>query len=344
MENTIQTAYSDPKTGFVSAPKLYRKLKQDNKDITLDAVQNALNKAPDYQIMKEDRKPKRFNTIAAHTALACVQIDIIVYDRFKTKTGFENILCVIDVFSRYAACRPLKTRKPTEVLKAMKTIFNDDLKGIPENINCDNEFQAKQYVKWMTDNHIIAHFSDPEEINKNSIVERFNRTIALKLQRWRLSSGDSDWTKVLQDLVSSYNNDYHRTIKATPSDVFNNRDTNRQTVTQIERIYNIGDHVRVARKLKTFTKGDEVKYSMAVYIIDAYDGKKYVLKNLKSGEVLKKHYKQYELKKVGEIIEKDNTENSVKKIDVTKKKRQIKRKLNKEGIDSDNIIHGMKLR
>lgn len=344
MEKTIQNAYSNPKTGFVSAPKLYRKLKQDDKKITLDAVQNVLNKTPDYQIMKEDRKPKKFNTIVAHTALACVQMDIIIYDRFKTRTGFENILCVIDVYSRYAACRPLKTRKPTEVLKAIKSIFHDDLKGTPENINCDNEFQAKQYVKWMTDNHVVAHFSDPEEINKNSIVERFNRTIALKLQRWRLSSGDSDWTKVLPDLVSSYNNDYHRTIKATPYNVFNNHDTNKQSVTQIERIYNIGDHVRAVRKLKAFAKGDEVKYSLAVYIIDSFDGKKYVLKNLKSGELLKKHYKQYELKKVGEIIEKESTEKAVKKIDDTKKKRLVKRRLTREGIDTDNIMHDMKLR
>ena len=73
-------------------------------------------------------------------------------------------------------------------------------------------------------------FSDPEDIQKNSIVERVNRTIAGLLQKWRTATKNRDWVKVLPDIIKNYNNTKHRTIKAIPEKVFNGKAKSRQDI------------------------------------------------------------------------------------------------------------------
>ena len=86
-----------------------------------------------------------------------------------------NILVCIDVYSRYMQCRPLTNRN-----------HNDEYKGhmgMPKSINCDNEFNTKLFNEFAKNNNIKLYFSEPNDLNKNAIVERVNRTIAQLLQK-----------------------------------------------------------------------------------------------------------------------------------------------------------------
>ena len=89
------------------------------------------------------------------------------------------------------------------------------------------------------------HYSQPNEINKNAIVERFNRTLAELLQKWRIATGKYDWYKVLPDIVDNYNNTFHGTIKATPSSVFNKNEIPQIHIKKIIHKFNVGDQVRI---------------------------------------------------------------------------------------------------
>ena len=60
----------------------------------------------------------------------------------------------------------------------------------------------KEYEKYCLDNDIMALFSEPLEIQKNSIVERFNKTLAGYIKKIREAH-----------LMENYNNQYHRTIR-----------------------------------------------------------------------------------------------------------------------------------
>ena len=54
---------------------------------------------------------------------------------------------------------------------------------------------------------------------KAAVVERFNRTLKEKMWRYFSHTQNYRYIEVLPDLVYSYNNTYHRTIKTSPSQV-----------------------------------------------------------------------------------------------------------------------------
>ena len=122
-------------------------------------------------IQKTKRKPLKvdrvYNTIVASGYGADYQIDIIVYDRFEYHR-YKYILCVIDVHSRYACCRAMTNRKNETILEELKSIFDE--MGIPQAINSDNEFNKAMLNDYFDENDITFLFSQPDEINKNSIV------------------------------------------------------------------------------------------------------------------------------------------------------------------------------
>jgi len=180
----LQNLHYDEKRGYQSTSKLKSKLKENN----LSSMN--INKFPQnqytYQFNKETEKPKKYNTINAYHPQRNYQIDIMIYDRF-TLHHYKYILVCIDVYSRYLQCRPLTNRRFPTIMKNLQNIF--DHMGIPKSINCDNEFDTKQFEAYCRENDVTIYFSDPNEINKNAIVERVNRTIAQLLQKWRTATG-----------------------------------------------------------------------------------------------------------------------------------------------------------
>lgn len=305
----LKDIYYDASKGYLS---LYKKAKEEIHDITRAGVKKFLEEQEVYQVYKEGKKPKEFNSILANKKRDCFQIDIIIYDRYKVN-GYQYILCVVDVHTRYASCRAMTNRENVNILYKLKDIFKE--LGIPKNINCDNEFNTKMLNDYFSKEKITVHYSEPNEINKNAIVERFNRTLAGMIQKWRIATGKRDWVKVLDDLVYNYNNTVHRTIKATPYDVWNGIDKNTQRINFVNNDFKKGDKVRVKKIKQILGKGDYVKYSREVYYIDTVKGNKVYLVG---GE---RSYKPYELVKVENIVYKeDEPPNEVK---LAKKKSRL---------------------
>lgn len=339
MNKIITDFYNDPKNGYPNAEQIYRNLHKKHPYITKAEITRILSKKADVQIMKEVRKPRKFNTITATRPLECTQMDIINYDRYTTKEGYKYILCIIDVYSRYAVCRPIKTKEMRTVLKLIIEMFQE-LKGIPNNINCDNEFsQAKLFTNWANTNNIKMWYSYSDDIIKNSIVERFNKTLSLKLQKWRVNTGGSDWVKILPDIVQGYNNSHHRTIKAKPHDVFFMNDINNQQIQRVVSKLKIGDIVRIKRNKNTFEKGDEIKLSIDIYSIIDIIKNRFKLKKLKNETIMKKLYREHEIKKIS-VTDKENLEKITNNYEKMKKRKMMKKinvSLRKNAIDKNNI-------
>ena len=75
----------------------------------------------------------------------------------------------------------------------------------------------KHFQKLLKDEGINGY----EAINdtKAAIVERFNRTLQNKMYRYFTAANTFRYVDVLQDLVKSYNNTYHRSIGMKPVNV-----------------------------------------------------------------------------------------------------------------------------
>ena len=175
MIKELEKLYYNPKTGFTSGIKLYKMAIKNNIDTTQQQVNNFLENQSVVQIFKEQRKPKYFSSIIAKSINDEYQMDIIIYDRYEFHK-YKYILVIIDIHSRYAQARPMTNRKNETIMINIKNIIKD--MGKPKIISCDNEFNSLEFEKFALENNIQVHFSEPLEIQKNSIVERFNKTLA----------------------------------------------------------------------------------------------------------------------------------------------------------------------
>ena len=248
----------------------------------------------------------------------------------------------IDVNSRYLQARPMTSRTNETIITNLKDIFNE--MGVPEVINCDNEFNTNKIDKLFEKLNIKVFFSQPDEINKNAIVERVNRTIANMLQRYRTATGKYDWYKVLPKIVNNYNNTFHTTIKATPSDVFNGKDVNKQKITKVDIPFKVGQKVRIKLKKRIFSKGDELSHSKQLYIVDAIKGNKIYLKNVETGETLKTKYKPYEIASAANIQYIDKEEDHEAEHNAIQSKQKFTRAINKEQIEPNAVAIKRNLR
>lgn len=331
MDDIISSIYYNAKTGFTSIKDLYKKAKEKDSRITLKVVKNFLDKQATYQVNRQDKKPVKFNSIYAPKPFYNFQIDIIIYDRFEVD-NYKYILCVVDTYSRFAVCKALTNRENPTILKNLEDIFKE-MGGVPERVNCDNEFNTTLLNDFWKKNNIRVYYSDPSEINKNSIVERFNRTIITLLQKFRTATqGKRKWYKYLSDLVENYNNNIHSTIKEKPKDVFDGRVKSRQIINVVEYTpFEIGDKVRIRIIKKVFDKGSEINYSNEVYIIRKKASNKYFLTD-ENGNEISKGYKPYELRKYNEIqyyeYEDDGEPTQPKQKSEEKIKRAVKKALN----------------
>ena len=334
----LKDLYYNPKIGFIGPEKLYQKAKPLNPNITMKDVQNFLNAQEVYQLTQQPKPPKEYSSITAPYIRYNYQIDLMVYDRY-TFHNYKYILVVIDVYSRYVQARPLTTRQFPVIMKNLEEIFSD--MGIPENINCDLEFNTHQFEDYCKKHKITVWFSDPNEINKNAIVERFNRTLANMIQKWRISTKHYDWYSVLPDLIDNYNNTIHGTTKNTPAAIWNEKAVNEQEYNFVESKFNIGDKVRIKIEKSIFSKGDAISYSKEVYTIIKKIGNRFQLSGLT------KLFKDYELKQAGSVnyIEEPEVVQQEEEHKQIQEERKLTRLMNKEGIEkSEDFKEPIQLR
>ena len=107
---------------------------------------------------------------------------------------YKYILCCIDVNSRYAEARALTNRRNQAIISNLESIFHE--MGYPNNLNADNEFNTKALNEYFNSHNIRTWFSQPDEINKNAIVETFNRTLSEVIPRWRTATRQYAWYNV----------------------------------------------------------------------------------------------------------------------------------------------------
>ena len=91
---------------------------------------------------------------------------------------------------------------------------------------------------------------------KSVVAERFIRTMKNKIFKHMTAISKNVYFDVLDDIVNKYNNTVHRTIKMKPIDVTDdsyaeyNEDFNKKDLK-----FKVGDHVRISKYKKIFTKG-----------------------------------------------------------------------------------------
>ena len=177
-------------------------------------VKNWLSKLKVYTVHKPIKRRFRTRRVIVSHIDDQWQADLVDMQKYKQHSKNMNyILTVIDSFSKYGRVIPIKTKTGEEITKLFRKILKHESlqklqadKGL-EFINKDTQSLFRKYA--------IIWFSTENE-TEAQVVERFNRTLKIKMFKLFTHMNTKTWIDIIDKLVSNYNNNYHRFIKMTP--------------------------------------------------------------------------------------------------------------------------------
>ena len=210
----------------------------------------------------------------------------------RKNKGIKYLLCVIDLFSKYAFVVPLKDKKGISIVNAFNKIIKQSNRK-PNKIWVDqgSEFYNRVFKKWLSDNDITMYSTFNE--GKSVVAERFNTTFKNKLYKHMAASAKNVYYDVLDDAVSKYNNAKHSTIKMKPVDVGDNKRVHIDEHNEKDSRLKVGDRVRISKFKNIFAKGYTPNWSKEIFIVDKINDTvpyTYNIKDLNGEEIIGSFY------------------------------------------------------
>ena len=343
---TLQSIYHNPKTGLGSEASLYRTAKQAGLIVTHKQVKEFLNNQRTAQVFLPSTVKHSFPLVQYNTPFARTQIDLLDLSNESPvgNHGFKWIFCCIDIASRYAYGVPMKNKTEGECLRAFKVVLdgihNHGYKIIRLDSDNESAFRSNKFRQLCSSNKIEQHFSEPDDHRATAFVERFNRTLRMLIERYKVSAGKNNWVDALPSLISNYNSRVHSSIGVSPLASVTNFSAINNTYLQDNKIdiarkeklnsqgLTVGDRVRTLIIRKQFDKGTAPKWSKALHKIERIEkGDYYVSERISS-------LKAYQLLKVdSNTDEQEHTSINAESEQVQHRvARQTTRRFNKEGI------------
>ena len=214
----------------------------------------------------------------------------------KYNKGIRFLLCVIDIFSKYAWVVPLKDKKGASIVIAFQNILKQSNRQKPNKIWVDkgSEFYNASFKKWLQDKDTVMYSTNNE--GKSVVAERFIRTLKNKIYKYMTSISKNVYIDKLNDIVNEYNNTYHTTIKMKPIDVKDNTYINidKEVNNKVPK-FKVGDRVRISKYKNIFAKGYTPNWSEEVFVIKKVKNTvpwTYVIDDLNGEEIMGTFYEK----------------------------------------------------
>ena len=232
-----------------------------------------LRKNETHSLHRPKRKKFPRRKIMTHYPGQIVQSDLIDMQQFsRVNSGFNYILVVIDCFSKFLWCIPLRTKTAKDTGSGLRSIFNS-MKFPVQTIIFD---QGLEYVNSVVQNllkergvysyHILTK-------TKASSAERVIKTIKHIIWKIFTHNKNNRWIDILEDLTINYNNTYHKSIKMKPIEVtWENKKKVFKTLYpkksfKVHCRLNKGDKVRIALNKNIFDKGFTQNWGKEIFEI-----------------------------------------------------------------------------
>jgi transposase InsO family protein len=238
----------------MGARSLYNKAVKQNSDITMNDVKSWLETQPIAQVTKKPNKDDKKYAAHGHFLVTkpnfLHQMDIM----FLPKDGhYKYALCLIDTATRYKAAQPLTNKSASSVAKALDKIYStDENLQFPQQMNVDSGSEFKGDVKTLLEeNNVKVNYSEPGHHRSQSMVERFNRTLAERLfkhmtdKEMKDNKQSNKWVSNLQSTVDALNDEVTRMIGMSPNDAMKLAAVTLKIPKSVDKVeYNVGDVVR----------------------------------------------------------------------------------------------------
>ena len=261
----IEDVYFDAKhpASFGNPYKLYLAVRKRNPFVTLKKVHAWLEKQPVYTLHREAVLHFSKRKVIVHGPHIQYAADLLDMSSIAPENDTNTfILTVIDCFSRKAFAVPLLNKTGNQVAQGLEKAFMH-LGGAPLKLQTD---QGKEFLNRVVD-RLLARFGTKRFHTHNRekavMVERFNRTLRTKLQKYFTHAQSLRYIEVLPLIVESYNNSIHSALKKYSPNEVNSKNQHqifeilyRKYLTQKAKKhkFKFGDIVRVTTYRPTFFK------------------------------------------------------------------------------------------
>ena len=301
VDEQLRKVYYDPRRGYTGINDISQKTGIPKKD-----VEKWLESQETYTLHKPIRHRFPTRRVIVNGIDDQWQADLVEMRNHKDR-GYNYILTVIDVFSKYAWAVPVKRKTGEEISNAFEKIFKE---RTPTKLHTDKglEFINKPTKDLLKKNDI--HWFATENETKAQVVERFNRTLKNRMWKWFTAWGKNNWIEVLPNLVYNYNNTKHRSIGMTPKEASLKKNENtvykklfpseQPSITTLARRakkpkFAVGDQVRITVKRGDFRKGYRPNFTRELFTISKVldtEPVTYRIKDLQGEEIKGSFYEQ----------------------------------------------------
>ena len=290
-------SYTDPSHAgsFRGLDSIWRHAKVD-----ADVAREWLMGEKAYTLHKQSKTKFRRRRTIARGINELWQADLVDLGLLSNENDAQRyLLTCIDVFSKYARVEPLKNKSGIALTAAFTKMIADQQCKLLQT-DKGTEFLNGTFQKLLRDRNIRHYTSENDDI-KAAVVERFNRTLKGAMWRYLTHVSSGRYVDVLPQLVSSYNNTYHRSIKMAPSEVnAQNESIVRKRLYPLKNVtvkwrYNVGQTVRLKQTKRVFKKGYEPSWTEEIFTIASLypsDPPTYILNDFSGEEIKGKFYEQ----------------------------------------------------
>lgn len=304
-ELELEKIYTTPgeNAAFSSVDKLYRVLKHKKYKVTRVEIKNWLNDNYTYTIHKARQFNFPRNPIISSDIDRNWQADILFLPELSNYNNKKNcILLCIDVVSRYAWGKPMKSKKGEETAKSFEEILKESGRK-PEKLQTDKgtEFYNKYFKNVMKKYSILLYSTESDK--KAALAERCIKEIKKLIYRYLTFNQTNRYIDVIQQIFETYNKTFHSSIKMAPIEV------NEENVSVVlKNLYShlwdhdvvplhtknnfelkVGDKVRISTGNKPFSKGYKGFWSTEIFVIEKvktyFPYKQFKLKNSNDEEL-----------------------------------------------------------
>ena len=226
-----------------------------------------------YQRHKARKKKFPRNVVYSPAPGAWFGIDLGDFTTFSEfNNGYKYFLIGCDIFTKVVYGEAIKNKSKNTVLEAFKKILKR-VKHRPLIVCSDlgSEFISNVFQNFLKKEKI--GFVSLQGQFHNSVTERALKTIKDKMGRLWTNLGTPNWSKYLQEIIATYNNTTHSSIKMKPIEVeeWNSdivyRNLYPKKINRINGNFKKGDLVRISLTLGQFSKGYEGYFSKQIFEI-----------------------------------------------------------------------------
>ena len=316
IKQKVLEMWRNPSVGLTGLSRFREKLRQENVNLSTSEIRRIVESDPSHALHTYNPKARVWNTIVETGVGTGMQMDLMDMSKIASRNkNVHWILCIIDVYSRYAWAFPVKRKTQQCIYQCLKG-WLQKLSKPPQRVTSDagTEFTNSQVRALMNSFGIVQYTNQAGDKTTTGIVERFNRTLREYLGRNFTRIGKLHWVDDLPKIVNNYNHSRHSTLGATPDDVWHRRASPMTRIIHRERFpFQEGDTVRTLLPQGVFDKrAGSQRWSTEVYTIVRRDGFKYVLRDNKN-KILNKKYRPSHLVKVRNAEQESGTGDARKK-------------------------------